>query len=97
MPAFRAALVARGYGDTDTADIPEREWNKALDAATTETTYDITWTDSETGNENEASGSLRELHDAVVATGYTGSSIAVRDEAGFVRGWVGGANGWHAS
>jgi len=34
IPAFRAALVARGYGDTDTADIPEREWNRALDAAT---------------------------------------------------------------
>lgn len=66
------------------------------ETAATETTYEISWTDSETGNENEASGSLGDLHAAVVATGYTGSSIAVRDDAGFVRGWVGGSNGWHA-
>lgn len=65
--------------------------------ATTETTYTINWTDSETGNENEATGSLRELHDALVASRYDGPSIAVRDEPGFVRGWVGGPNGWHAA
>lgn len=31
--AFRDALIARGYGDTDPADVPERVWNKCLDIA----------------------------------------------------------------
>lgn len=31
--AFRDALIARGYGGTATADVPERDWNACLDLA----------------------------------------------------------------
>lgn len=31
--AFRDALIARGYGGIDPADVPERVWNACLDLA----------------------------------------------------------------
>lgn len=35
-PAFRSALVAAGFGNTDTSEIPSAAWNAALDVVAVE-------------------------------------------------------------
>jgi hypothetical protein len=61
--------------------------------------YTISYRDSE-GNEHTVEGdSLKELASALVKAGYAGPILTVRDDHGFLRGWVGvryGAAYWRS-